>query len=79
MARSACTTPATPPRPVLLLLGVPERTVMGVMGLSTQRWPLASSTSPAAIRRDVGARVGGLLWRPNTDAGPDQEGPRPAA
>jgi hypothetical protein len=25
-----------------------------------------------------GARVGGLLWRPNTDAGADQEGPRPA-
>jgi integrase len=47
---------------VLLVLGVPERTVMGIMG-----W---SSTSVAAryqhvtdpIRHAVAAQVGGLLW-----------------
>jgi integrase len=31
---------------VLLLLGVPERAVMGIMGWSTRRWRRATSTSP---------------------------------
>ncbi|MDP9318111.1 MAG: site-specific integrase [Actinomycetota bacterium] len=61
---------------VLLLLGVPERTVMGLMG-----W---SSTSMAAryqhvidpIRRDVASRVGGYLWDKSRDPrGPESRGP----
>ncbi|MHB1474785.1 MAG: tyrosine-type recombinase/integrase [Dermatophilaceae bacterium] len=47
---------------VLLLLGVSERTMMGVMGWSNpamaQRY--AHMTDP--IRRDIATRVGGLLW-----------------
>jgi integrase len=64
---------------VLLLLGVPERTVMGVMGWSNTAMAARYQHITAAIRRDVAERVGGLLWRPGTDAGARGEGPRPAA
>jgi integrase len=64
---------------VLLLLGVPERTVMGVMGWSNTAMAARYQHITAAIRRDVAERVGGLLWRPGTDAGMRGEGPRPAA
>jgi integrase len=58
---------------VLLVLGVPERTVMSVMG-----W---SSTSMAAryqhvidpIRRDVARRVGVLLWATKEDGAESSE------
>ena len=40
-----CVTAAT----VLLILGVPERTVMGIMGWSSTQWLLAISTSPIPI------------------------------
>jgi integrase len=64
---------------VLLLLGVPERTVMGVMGWSNTAMAARYQHITAAIRRDVAERVGGLLWRPGTDAEGSGEGPRPAA
>jgi hypothetical protein len=58
---------------------VPERTVVGVVGWSNTAMAARYQHITAAIRRDVAERVGGLLWRPDTDAGPDREGPRPAA
>ena len=47
---------------MLLVLGVPERTVMGIMG-----WPSTSMAAryqhvTDAIREVVAAQVGGLLW-----------------
>ncbi len=64
---------------VLLLLGVPERTVMGVMGWSNTAMAARYQHITAAIRRDVAERVGGLLWRPGPDAGTPGEGQPPAA
>jgi integrase len=64
---------------VMLLLGVPERTVMGVMGWSNTAMAARYQHITAAIRRDVAERVGDLLWRPGTDAQTTGEGPRPAA
>nr|WP_236594612.1 site-specific integrase [Saccharothrix sp. 6-C] len=48
---------------VLLLLGVAERTVMGIMGWSNTAMAARYQHITAAIRRDVAQRVGGLLWR----------------
>ena len=53
---------------VLLLLGVPERTVMGVMGWSNTKMAARYQHITATIRRDVADRVGGLLWKPEDDA-----------
>lgn len=47
---------------VLLLLGVPERTVMGVMGWSNTAMAARYQHIIAAIRRDVADQIGGLLW-----------------
>jgi integrase len=49
---------------VLLLLGVPDRTVMGIMGWSNTAMAARYQHITAAIRRDVAQRVGGLLWKP---------------
>ncbi|ACU34143.1 tyrosine-type recombinase/integrase [Actinosynnema mirum] len=49
---------------VLLLLGVPERTVMGIMGWSNTAMAARYQHVTAAIRLDVAQRVGGLLWEP---------------
>jgi len=49
---------------VLLLLGVAERTVMGVMGWSNTAMAARYQHLTATIRRDVAQRVGGLLWQP---------------
>jgi integrase len=43
---------------VLLILGVPERAVMGLMGWSTT----AMAARYQHIRHDVAERVGGLIW-----------------
>jgi integrase len=60
---------------VLLLLGVPERTVMGIMGWSNTAMAARYQHVTAAIRRDVAERVGGLLWKPSTaPEGGDQDG-----
>lgn len=47
---------------VLLLLGVPDRTVMGIMGWSTTAMTVRYQHLTTAIRRDVATRVAGLLW-----------------
>jgi len=47
---------------VLLLLGVPERAVMGVMGWSNTAMAARYQHMTSTIRRDVAHRVGGLLW-----------------
>ncbi len=51
---------------VLLLLGVPERAVMGVMGWSNTAMAARYQHMTTAIRRDVAQRVSGLLWKPAT-------------
>lgn len=52
---------------VLLLLGVPERTVMSVMGWSSTAMAARYQHVGAAMRRGVADQVGGLLWKPPTD------------
>ena len=47
---------------VLLVLGVPERTVMSVMGWSSTSMAARYQHVTDPIRRDVARRVGGLLW-----------------
>jgi hypothetical protein len=46
----------------MLLLGVSERAVMGIMGWSNTAMASRYQHITAAIRRDVAQRVGGLLW-----------------
>nr|WP_238363271.1 site-specific integrase [Actinopolymorpha pittospori] len=47
---------------VLLVLGVPERTVMSIMGWSTTAMAARYQHVTDPIRRSVAERVGGLLW-----------------
>jgi integrase len=47
---------------VLLVLGVPERTVMSVMGWSSTSMAARYQHVTDPIRRDVAKRIGGLLW-----------------
>ena len=47
---------------VLLVLGVPERTVMSVMGWSSTSMAARYQHVTDPIRRDVARRVGGLIW-----------------
>ncbi|GAA1870935.1 site-specific integrase [Pseudonocardia ailaonensis] len=47
---------------VLLLLGVPERAVMGLMGWSSSAMAARYQHITGAIRGDVADRVGGLIW-----------------
>lgn len=49
---------------VLLVLGVPERTVMGIMGWSSTSMAARYQHVTDPIRRDVARRVGGLLFGP---------------
>ena len=49
---------------VLLLLGVPERAVMGVMGWSNTAMAARYQHVTATIQRDIATRVGGLIWQP---------------
>lgn len=55
---------------VLLLLGVAERTVMGVMGWSNTAMAARYQHITEAIRRDVADQVGGLLWSSTDDHAP---------
>lgn len=50
---------------VLLLLGVPERAVMGIMGWSNTAMAARYQHVTGAIQRDVADRVDGLIWRIN--------------
>lgn len=54
---------------VLLLLGVPERTVMAIMGWSNTSMAARYQHVTDAIRRDVATQVGGLLWQPPNEPG----------
>jgi integrase len=47
---------------VPLVLGVPERTVMSVMGWSSTAMAARYQHVTDPIRRDVADRIGGLLW-----------------
>ena len=47
---------------VLLVLGVPERTVMSVMGWSSTAMAARYQHVTDPRRRDVPDRIGGLLW-----------------
>ena len=49
---------------VLLILGVPERAVMGLMGWSTTAMAARYQHVTGSVRGDVAQRVGGLLWGP---------------
>jgi hypothetical protein len=53
---------------MLLVLGVPARTVMGVMGWSSTSMAARYQHVTDPIRRDVAARMGDLLWLPEDDA-----------
>jgi integrase len=54
---------------VLLLLGVPERVVMSVMGWSSTSMTKRYQHVTEAIRRQVADRLDGLLWESETDGG----------
>jgi integrase len=47
---------------VLLILGVPERAAMGLMGWSSSAMAARYQHITGAIRGDVAERVGGLIW-----------------
>ncbi|MBN9759248.1 Integrase [Pseudonocardia sp. Ae406_Ps2] len=47
---------------VLLILGVPERAVMGLMGWSTTAMAARYQHVTGVVRTDVAQRVGGLIW-----------------
>jgi integrase len=69
---------------VLLLLQIPDRTVMAIMGWSNTAMAARYQHIIAAIRRDVATSVGGLLWKPTEPPAPDTgdrstDGPAPAA
>ncbi|MGF1647169.1 MAG: tyrosine-type recombinase/integrase [Kineosporiaceae bacterium] len=57
---------------VLLLLGVPERAVVGIMGWSNSAMAMRYQHITAAVRSDVAARIDALLW-----ATPDATDGRP--
>lgn len=56
---------------MLLLLGIPDRAVMGVMGWSNAAMAARYQHVIAEIRRDIAKRVDGLLWAQKPE-------PRPA-
>ena len=47
---------------VLLILGVPERAVMGIMGWSTTAMAARYQHVTGVVRGDAAQRVGGLIW-----------------
>lgn len=49
---------------VLLVLGVPERAVMGLMGWSNSAMAARYQHITETVRRDVAQRIDGLLWEP---------------
>lgn len=53
---------------VLLILGVPERAVVGIMGWSNAGMAKLYQHMTGQVRKDVAKRVGSLLWE--TDEGP---------
>jgi integrase len=51
---------------VLLILGVPERAVMGIMGWATTAMAARYQHVTDSIRADIAKRVGGLIWQAAT-------------
>ena len=49
---------------MLLILGVPERAVMGLMGWSSTGMAARYQHVTGAVRDDVAERMGGLIWGP---------------
>jgi integrase len=47
---------------VLLILGVPERAVMGLMGWSSTAMATRHQHITGTVRGDVAQRVDGLIW-----------------
>ena len=47
---------------VLLILGIPDRAVMAIMGWSHSAMAARYQHLTTAIRGDIAGRVGGLLW-----------------
>jgi integrase len=52
---------------VLLILGVPERAVMGIMGWASTGMAARYQHVTDAIRTDIAKRVGGLIWKAPTE------------
>ncbi|WP_083751108.1 tyrosine-type recombinase/integrase [Kribbella sp. ALI-6-A] len=60
---------------VLLLLGVPERAVMDVMGWSSSSMVKRYQHITAPVRMDIAERVGGFIWaKPKGKAGKKSKG-----
>ncbi|MFF0729732.1 tyrosine-type recombinase/integrase [Streptomyces sp. NPDC004134] len=60
---------------VLLILGVPERAVMGLMGWSTTAMAARYQHMVDAVRADVARQVDGLIWKADaTDTPEDDDG-----
>ncbi|MFK0281918.1 tyrosine-type recombinase/integrase [Streptomyces sp. NPDC090499] len=57
---------------VLLILGVSERAVMGLMGWSTTAMAARYQHMVDSVRNEVAQRVDGLIWKP-ADDGPDDD------
>ncbi|SHN04814.1 tyrosine-type recombinase/integrase [Cryptosporangium aurantiacum] len=52
---------------VLLLLGVPDRAVMGLMGWSNTAMAARYQHLTAKVRHDIAKQVGGLIWQAEED------------
>lgn len=52
---------------VLLILGVAERAVTGIMGWSNSAMAARYQHLTTQVRRDIAQRVGGLLWDSPTE------------
>jgi hypothetical protein len=59
---------------VLLILGVSERAVMGLMGWSTTAMAARYQHMVDSVRSDVARQVDGLIWRPTGHRPDDDDG-----
>ncbi|MGW5178689.1 tyrosine-type recombinase/integrase [Streptomyces sp. NPDC004082] len=59
---------------VLLILGVPERAVMGLMGWSTTAMTARYQHMVDAVRADIARQVDGLIWKTEPDQPDDNDG-----
>jgi integrase len=57
---------------VLLIIGVPERAVMEIMGWASSSMAKRYQHMTAKIRRDIARQVGGVIWQ--TEPGEDDDG-----
>ncbi|MEU9055669.1 site-specific integrase [Streptomyces sp. NPDC048384] len=58
---------------VLLILGVSERAVMGLMGWSTTAMAARYQHMVDSVRHDVARQVDGLIWKPDEDGSADDD------